>query len=47
MTAELLDAELEEAKHPARKAEARVERQLAAADTAFRKGLKRATRKGR
>jgi hypothetical protein len=46
IAAGLLALERREAKQPARKAEARVERQLAAADTAFRKGLKRATRKG-
>jgi hypothetical protein len=43
----LLAAERREAKQPERKAEARVERQLARADSAFRKGLKRATRKRR
>jgi hypothetical protein len=46
IAAGLLALERREAKQPARKAEARVERQLARADTAFRAGLKRATRKG-
>jgi hypothetical protein len=44
--ADLLDAMERESKQPARKAEARVERQLARADSAFRAGLKRATKKG-
>jgi hypothetical protein len=42
----LLALERREAKQPGRKAEARVERQLARADSAFRAGLKRATKKG-
>jgi hypothetical protein len=46
IAAGLLDAE-REAGRADREAEARVEKQLATADTAFRKGLKRATRKGR
>jgi hypothetical protein len=47
IAADLLAAERREAKQPERKAEARVERQLARADSAFRAGLKRATKKGR
>jgi hypothetical protein len=47
IAAGLLALERREAKQPERKAEARVERQLAKADTAFRAGLKRATKKGR
>jgi hypothetical protein len=45
LAARLLDAEEEEGRAEI-EAEARVERQLASADSAFRAGLKRATRKG-
>jgi hypothetical protein len=46
IAAAMLALERREAKQAGRKAEARVERQLASADRAFRKGLKRATGKG-
>jgi hypothetical protein len=46
IAAGLLEMERCEAKQAGRKAEARVERQLASADRAFRAGLKRATKKG-
>jgi CRP-like cAMP-binding protein len=46
IAAGLLEMERREANQAGRKAEARVERQLASADRAFRAGLKRATGKG-
>jgi hypothetical protein len=46
IAAGLLEMERREAKHPGRQAEARVERQLASADKAFRAGLRKATKKG-
>jgi hypothetical protein len=46
IAAGLLEMERREAKRSERKTEARVEKQLACADKAFRDGLKRATKKG-
>jgi hypothetical protein len=46
IAAAMLALERREAKRAGRRAEARVERQLACADRAFRAGLKRATGKG-
>jgi hypothetical protein len=46
IAAGLLEMERREAKQASRKAEARVEKQLACADKVFRAGLKRATKKG-
>jgi hypothetical protein len=46
IAAGLLEMERRESSQAGRKAEARVERQLASADKAFRAGLRKATKKG-